>query len=160
MKKILRNIFLLEFLFSKDKKELPTVITTTTTEAPKQLTVEEEAAKAAEELKVWLEDPTNKARIVETAKIFDLIMKNKWFDLKDVMNKTNYKTISSALNILNTLKLAQCLVAEERGGREVFKITLTGKNRIKLLEIMLKRKQREVKEIQDELEKSGSISKE
>ena len=150
MKKLFRNIFLLEFFFgSKEVKIDPN-----TTDGPvvrEKLTPEEEKQKAADELKEWLDNPENRQRIVETAKAFDLVMKGQWFDLKDVMNRTNYRQIQSALNILNTMKLAQCLVAEERGSREVFKITITGKNRIKLLESMEKKKTRELEEIKKEL---------
>lgn len=150
MKKLFRNIFLLEFFFgSKEAKIDPN-----TTDGPivrEKLTPEEEKQKAADELKEWLDNPENRQRIVETAKAFDLVMKGQWFDLKDVMNRTNYRQIQSALNILNTMKLAQCLVAEERGSREVFKITITGKNRIKLLESMEKKKTRELEEIKKEL---------
>lgn len=150
MKKLFRNIFLLEFFFgSKEAKIDPN--TTDGPVAKKQLTPEEERQKAADELKEWLDNPENRQRIVETAKAFDLVMKGQWFDLKDVMNRTNYRQVQSALNILNTMKLAQCLVAEERGSREVFKITITGKNRIKLLESMEKKKTRELEEIKKEL---------
>ena len=137
----LRNIFLLEFFFKSKDNRLETTVTD----------VKEEQQKAALELDKWLEDPINRNKIIQTARIFDQIMKGQWFDLKAVMNQTNYRSSSSALNILNTMKLAKCLIVEERGTKEVYRVSITGKNRIKMLEAQEKKLKRTLTEIEDEL---------
>ena len=145
----LRNIFLFEFFFKSKDNRLETTVTD----------VKEEQEKAALELDKWLEDPINRNKIIQTARIFDQIMKGQWFDLKAVMNQTNYRSSSSALNILNTMKLAKCLIVEERGTKEVYRVSITGKNRIKMLEAQEKKLKRTLTEIEDELIELKKIHK-
>ena len=105
-----------------------------------------------ETVEKWLEDPINKAQVVEVAQTFNSIFKGQWFSISSVMSVTNYRTMPEALRILNILKLSNCLVAEIRKTKEVYKITLNKDMRITFLKNQEKKLVKQLEEIRKELE--------
>lgn len=115
---------------------------------------EEEVAKLSPNqiFENWIKEPKNMEMLSEQA---DLLRKKfnssngGWFDLIKVTKFTKLKKIKDALDVLNLLKLAGLLVAEMRGGKEMYKITINVQARLSvlknlLLEVELKKKELEV----------------
>ena len=108
-------------------------------------------AKDKKDVEDWLNDKDKMLEVAAVAKTFDSIFKGQWFSIGQVQRATNYTTVEAALRILNLLKLSKCLIAEVKGQREMYKITLSEDHRKLYLEQQEKRLSKQLDEIREEL---------
>lgn len=108
----------------------------------------------------WFKEEGNQKMLSELGNELRLRFCNKnagWFDLQMMMIQTKYKNIEECLQILNLLKLGGLLVAELRGRKEVYKITMTKDAKLKVLLNQKTIKEKELLEIEKEIKSLQDI---